>query len=250
VKAYMSFALCQARRNMGRRTVEARMKCGMSEDDAISAANLGLMNAIRRFDPANGARFTTYAGWWIKKALSLARYDAHAIKVPFNDRKKYSKYSKLVREGKRVEEIAQMEGVKVAEVQRILDLTTGRQDSYDAVMNDLDHSAFDFAWAGEVGDSVNNAGSPATAREARFGSLVQDVNLVDDSAESMQTEELYAKLEAAKMRLGSEELLILHDRFSRGISVSEIARSRGISPETAKNRIQTILSTLKIHLSD
>lgn len=218
VRSYMAFALRQARKDMGRRTVKARMKCGLAEDDAISAANLGLMVAVGRFDPANGARFTTYAGWWIKKALSEARYEAHAIKVPFNDRKKYSEFSKMIRQGLRPDEVAELTGLAVAEVERILALPSGRQDSFDRV----------------------DLAPPCASADAQF----------DESAEAMEHEELVQKLEEAKMRLGVEELRLLHDRFSRGQSYAEIARNRKISADTAKTRIRTILGTLKILLSD
>lgn len=37
--------------------------------DAIQEGNLGLMKAIKRFDPARGFRFSTYGGWWIKNGI-------------------------------------------------------------------------------------------------------------------------------------------------------------------------------------
>jgi RNA polymerase sigma factor (sigma-70 family) len=42
---------------------------GVPLEDLIAEGTLGLMKAVRRFDPKNGARFTTYASFWIKKAI-------------------------------------------------------------------------------------------------------------------------------------------------------------------------------------
>jgi RNA polymerase sigma-32 factor len=44
-------------------------RCGLPLGDLISEGNVGLMQAIKGFDPDKGARFSTYAIWWIKAAI-------------------------------------------------------------------------------------------------------------------------------------------------------------------------------------
>jgi RNA polymerase sigma-32 factor len=44
-------------------------RCGLPIGDLISEGNIGLMQAIKGFDPGKGARFSTYATWWIKAAI-------------------------------------------------------------------------------------------------------------------------------------------------------------------------------------
>jgi RNA polymerase sigma factor (sigma-70 family) len=219
VRAFLGFALGQAQKDFSGRTVTASLKCGLSMDDAISAANYGLMQALDRFDHTRGFRFTTYAGWWIKKALHEARYSAHAVTVTRSDREKFVLFGKQQRSGLSVAEIAALNDESEAEVSRVLDLAGGRQSTFESV--ESGHSSL--------------AASP-------------DEEMVPSVAVQVEHEELLALLEKAKMRLGSEELLLLHDRFYRKQTVKQIASKHGLKPRAVEEKLKTILHVLRFSI--
>src|SRR5262245_29863317 len=56
---------------------------GLDDLDLIQEGNLGLMTAVERYDHRRDAKFSTCAGWWIRRAISeAAAKDARMVRVP------------------------------------------------------------------------------------------------------------------------------------------------------------------------
>ncbi len=69
---------------------------GMSIDELVSEGNLGLIQAAKKFDPSKGAKFSTYASWWIKQAMRRALTEKDkVIRIPTSSLRKIRKINRL-----------------------------------------------------------------------------------------------------------------------------------------------------------
>jgi RNA polymerase sigma factor (sigma-70 family) len=108
-------------------------------EDLIQQANMGLLRAVDRFDPDRGFRFTTYASWWIRHALSRSTADtSRTVRIPVHMQDVALKVNRLVsiylaQYGREptLHELADETGFSLDKVKRIRAIGTGATLSLD-----------------------------------------------------------------------------------------------------------------------
>ncbi len=167
---------------------------GLSFLDLIQEGNTGLMRAVDKYEYRRGFKFSTYATWWIRQAITRAIADqARTIRIPVHMIDVLSKLrniqKKLQQELRRepsMEEIALRADIDVEEVRRVMDI--GRHPvSLDRPVGDSEDSAF--------GEFIEDSTSDNPVRTANNEILRQKI-------ESLLKTLTYREREIIRLRYG------------------------------------------------
>jgi RNA polymerase sigma-32 factor len=205
--------------------------------DLVQEGNVGLLQAVRRFDPYRGTRLPTYAAWWIKAyILKFLLDNARMVKVgTTNVRRKI--LMNLNREKR------ELEARGITPTAQLLAHNLGVEEGEILAVE-----------RGMSGPDVSLDAPVSADGDVRFGDTLQmmEEGIDEKLAQEQFRQMLQKKIEEFSNTLSERERLILHKRLiaEEPQTLQQIADMYGITREAVRVAEKKLIAKLKRYMSD